>query len=254
MNKQNFTQLLQAGFEEFWDLLLRTDDYLQGQEYSGYEPGPDTTSLVEAIAAQAQARALRKVALKDPLESAKTLEAIAQLISNCKKCRLHEERTHTVPGTGHRNPKVMIIGEAPGAQEDATGIPFVGKAGNYLDAWMDAIQLDRDKDIFIGNIIKCRPPGNRDPLPDEKHMCINYLNKQIELVNPKTILCVGRISAQIISGIDAGIGKLRGRVYHYKNIPVVVTYHPSAVLRSPEQYRRPVWEDLKILMKLLETL
>ena len=180
-----------------------------------------------------------------------SLEGIQTEIEGCKKCRLYETRTKCVPGKGVLNPGVMIIGEAPGADEDRSGIPFVGKAGQYMDKWMDAINLDRDKDLFIGNIVKCRPPGNRDPFPDEIEACRGYLERQIQLIKPKLILSVGRIASQFLIGSTLGIGRLRGRMYHYRGIPLIPTYHPSGVLRNPESYRKPVWEDLKAVKQFL---
>lgn len=175
------------------------------------------------------------------------LSELEQMVRECKKCRLHTSRTNTVFGKGTSRPKVMIIGEAPGKSEDETGLPFVGRSGEYLDRWMQAIGLQRDTDLFIGNIIKCRPPENRDPSADEQAACLPYLKRQLELLEPMTILCLGRIAAQILLDSQLPIGRLRDREHSYESIPMVVTYHPSAVLRYPEKYRRPVWEDLKLL-------
>ena len=180
-----------------------------------------------------------------------TLESIAAEVRDCRKCRLSEERRNAVPGEGVLNPKVMIIGEAPGAQEDATGNPFVGRAGKYLDKWLQAIGLQRDRDVFIGNIIKCRPPNNRDPFPDESSACMPYLKRQIRVIRPKTILTLGRISTHILTGTTEGIGKLHGRVFHFQGVPLVPTYHPSGVLRNPV-YRKPVWDDLRTLKRIIE--
>ncbi len=180
-----------------------------------------------------------------------SLTKIEEEIEGCKKCRLYETRTKCVPGKGVLNPEVMIIGEAPGADEDRSGIPFVGRAGQYMDKWMDAINLDRDKDLYIGNIVKCRPPQNRDPFPDEIEACKGYLERQIQLIKPKLILSVGRIASQFLTGSTLGIGRLRGRMYEYCGIPLIPTYHPSGVLRNPDSYRKPVWEDLKAVKKFL---
>ncbi len=182
------------------------------------------------------------------------LKTVEAEIAACSKCRLCENRNKTVPGKGVLNPKVMIIGEGPGAEEDKTGIPFVGKAGQYMDKWMDAIDLKRDKDLFIGNIVKCRPPGNRDPHPDEIEACRGYLERQIKILKPALIMTVGRIAAQVLIGSSSGIGRLRGRMYDYMGIPLIPTYHPSGVLRNPENYRKPVWEDLKAVRKFLDSL
>ena len=180
-----------------------------------------------------------------------SFEQIVKEVKQCRKCRLCNERKNSVPGTGVLNPLVMVIGEGPGAEEDQQGLPFVGAAGQYLDKWLNAISLDRKTNTFIGNIVKCRPPGNRDPQFDEIEQCIVYLKRQIAVLKPKVILTVGRIASSTICGQENGIGKLRGNIYNYEGIPVVVTYHPSAVLRDTS-YRAPVWEDLKILRKKLD--
>ncbi len=180
-----------------------------------------------------------------------SLEAIASEIASCRKCVLCQKRKKVVPGDGVRNPLVMVIGEGPGAEEDNQGIPFVGAAGKYLDKWLNAISLDRSSNCFIGNIVKCRPPGNRDPQPEEIESCHGFLERQIKILNPRVIFTLGRISSRIITGREGGIGKLRGNVYSFRGIPVVVTYHPSAVLRD-RSYRKPVWDDLKLLKETLD--
>ena len=152
---------------------------------------------------------------------------------------------------GVESPDVLVVGEGPGADEDAQGLPFVGKAGQYLDKWLDAIQLSRHTNCFIGNMVKCRPPMNRDPQPDEIAACLPYLERQIALLKPRFILTVGRISSAVLTGQEAGIGRLRGRTYSFHGIPLIPTYHPSAVLRDPS-LRRPVWDDLRRLKAELE--
>ena len=225
--------------EEYWDILEGTHQLLQGKDRR--KEVLETGDLVIETAAPEE----------ETLDSL-DLDQIAERIRDCTLCGLCSGRKHPVPGTGVMNPKVMVIGEAPGAQEDESGLPFVGKSGNYLDRWMNAIGLDRQHDLFIGNIIKCRPPDNRDPFPEEQAACIPYLNRQLELIKPETILCVGRISTQILLDTTDGLGKLRGTVYSYRGIPLVATYHPSAVLRYPDKYRRPVWEDLKLLRSVFD--
>jgi uracil-DNA glycosylase family 4 len=155
-----------------------------------------------------------------------------------------------VPGEGTSRPRVLVVGEGPGFEEDRSGRPFVGPAGRYLDKWLQAIGLDRGTNCFIANIVKCRPPGNRDPLPEESAACLPYLQRQIALLQPRAILTVGRISTQILVGRSVGIGELRGQRYTYRGIPLVATYHPSAVLRN-QSLRKPVWEDLKLLRSVL---
>ena len=181
-----------------------------------------------------------------------SLEAVHQEVLVCNQCLLAETRTHAVPGEGvaHR-PLVMVIGEAPGAEEDAQGRPFVGPAGQYLDKWLSAIELSREKNVYITNIVKCRPPNNRDPRPDEIFACRPYLRRQIALIQPKAILTLGRFASAEICGRQEGIGKLRGSVYSFEGVPVVPTYHPSGVLRNPA-WRRPVWDDLRKLRELIQ--
>ena len=184
-------------------------------------------------------------------EEPDSLEKIAAEISKCRKCRLCEKRKNVVPGMGVLNPDVLVIGEGPGGDEDIQGLPFVGKAGQYLDKWLDAIGLSRHTNCFIGNVVKCRPPMNRDPQPDEIASCMPYLERQIAIIIPKFILTVGRISSAVLSGQEAGIGRLRGRTYSFRGIPLIPTYHPSAVLRDPT-LRKPVWDDLRRLKAELE--
>jgi DNA polymerase len=182
-------------------------------------------------------------------EREEAMETVAEKIKGCVICPLHQGRTNAVPGYGVLDPKVMVIGEGPGAQEDQQGLPFVGRAGKYLDKWLAAIELSRETSAYIANIVKCRPPENRDPKGAEAEACAPYLETQIALVRPKTILTVGRVASSILIGRETGVGKLRGHTYSYRGIPLVVTYHPSGVLRN-EQLRRPVWEDLKRLRAL----
>ncbi len=174
------------------------------------------------------------------------LSRIEEEVRNCTRCALHQGRTYGVPGMGVLDPLVMVIGEGPGRQEDRQGIPFVGPAGQYLDRWLASIGLSRRTNTFIGNIVKCRPPGNRDPLPEESAACLPYIERQIDLVRPKIILTVGRISTRILTGTAAGITTIHGKMFQYHGLPLIPTFHPSGVLRN-QNWRRPVWEDLKIL-------
>jgi uracil-DNA glycosylase family 4 len=178
-----------------------------------------------------------------------TWNDVEAAVRNCTQCTLHGSRTQTVFGVGNRSAQWMIIGEAPGADEDREGEPFVGRAGQLLNAMMLAIGLQREQ-VFIANILKCRPPGNRDPKPEEVNCCMPYLQRQIELVNPRIIVCVGRIAAQNLLSTDTPIGKLRGSV-HYLGAarrPVVVTYHPAYLLRSPGE-KRKAWDDLRFAVQ-----
>ncbi len=200
-----------------------------------------------------ETRFCRAAGTDDREQRQQRLAAIAERVRRCTRCPLAEGRMNAVPGEGALDPLVMVIGEGPGADEDRRGIPFIGRAGQYLDKWLDAIGVSRDKSAFIGNIVKCRPPGNRDPKPFESDACMPYLREQIEVIRPKTILSVGRVASGLLIGSSAGIGSLRGRTYYYDGIPLIPTYHPSGVLRNPD-FRRPVWDDLKRLVALLETL
>ena len=179
------------------------------------------------------------------------LSMLEERVRACTRCALHEGRFNAVPGVGVLDPLVMVIGEGPGADEDRRGLPFVGRAGQFLDKWLEAVGLSRASNAYITNIVKCRPPENRDPRPAESDACMPYLKEQIELVRPQTILTVGRIASGVLIGTGAGIGSLRGRTDYYNGIPLVPTYHPSGVLRNPE-LKRPVWEDLKRLNALLD--
>jgi uracil-DNA glycosylase family 4 len=171
-------------------------------------------------------------------------------VACCTRCVLHETRTRTVFGTGSRTADWMIIGEAPGADEDRQGEPFVGRAGQLLTAMIAAIGCRREE-VYITNILKCRPPGNRDPLPEEVACCHDYLERQIQLVGPALILVVGRIAAHNLLQTDLPIGRLRGRVHRYGKggIPLVVTYHPAYLLRSPLEKRKS-WEDLQLAQQV----
>jgi DNA polymerase len=165
-------------------------------------------------------------------------------VAGCLRCDLHAGRTRTVFGVGNREADWMIIGEAPGAEEDRRGEPFVGRAGKLLDSMLAALGLDRGK-VFIANVLKCRPPENRDPRPEEVRACAPYLQRQIELVAPRLILAVGRIAAQRLLETDTSLGRLRGRTHRFgaTDVPVLVTYHPAYLLRRPEA-KADAWRDL----------
>jgi DNA polymerase len=179
-------------------------------------------------------------------------DGLRQQVASCTLCSLHQSRTQTVFGVGNQSADWMIVGEAPGAEEDRRGEPFVGRAGKLLDEMLRAVGLQRDA-VFIANILKCRPPNNRDPLAEEASSCRAYLERQIELASPKMILAVGRVAAQHLLGSDAPVGRMRGQ-QHYLNdgqLPVVVTYHPAYLLRSPSQ-KRKVWQDLCMARNMME--
>lgn len=176
-------------------------------------------------------------------------DTLRERVSRCTRCALHESRTQTVFGVGNPNASWMIIGEAPGAEEDRRGEPFVGRAGKLLDQMLHAVGQGRDS-VFIANILKCRPPNNRDPKPAEAAACRDYLERQIELIDPDIILAVGRIAAQTLLGTDSPVGRLRGKRHSLGSVPLVVTYHPAYLLRSPSQ-KRKAWDDLCLARRVL---
>ena len=173
---------------------------------------------------------------------------LEQEVANCAKCPLHKTRTQTVFGVGNKNADWMLIGEAPGEQEDLQGEPFVGRAGQLLNEMLRALHLSREE-VYIANILKCRPPANRDPKPEEVAACEPYLKRQIALVQPKIILAVGRIAAQNLLKTTKPLSRLRGKVHSYDDIPVIVVYHPAYLLRNPIA-KRQAWEDLKLAFKV----
>lgn len=201
--------------------------------------------------APASARSLREeVAVDTPSRADDGLAAVwTQLyaeVRRCSSCVLHEQRTQAVPGAGNVHADWMIVGEAPGFEEDRKGEPFVGRAGQLLNKMLSAIDLERAQ-VYITNIVKCRPPDNRNPRSEEIASCDDYLRRQIQMINPKIILALGRIAANALLDSDVSVGRLRGHVHYYQEseLPIVVTYHPAYLLRSP-QHKRAAWEDLQL--------
>jgi len=178
-------------------------------------------------------------------------DELQQRVRGCKACDLHRTRTQTVFGVGNRQADLLIIGEAPGADEDKQGEPFVGRAGQLLNAMLQAIGFKREE-VFIANILKCRPPDNRDPQSEEALCCEPFLMRQVDLVAPKVILAVGRVAAHNLLKTDEAVGRLRGRVHRFGNnaVPLIVSYHPAYLLRSPDQ-KGKAWQDLQQVMSLL---
>ncbi len=170
-------------------------------------------------------------------------------VTQCQACELHKTRIQTVFGVGKRDADLLVIGEAPGADEDRKGEPFVGRAGQLLNAMLKAIGLQREQ-VYIANILKCRPPGNRDPRVEEVVHCAPFLQRQVGLIKPRAILAVGAVAAKNLLQSDEAVGRLRGRVHQYNGIPVVVTYHPAYLLRSPDQ-KAKAWHDLQKAAKLI---
>lgn len=249
-SEQNFTDdeeiqcIKQENLEKLEQTTIQTPIKSQSQQQS-------------AVQVQSQNEILEQNQIKTPEaesfthSSKTTLEEIASKIARCTRCTLARTRNNVVPGMGVENPDVLVIGEGPGYDEDKQGLPFVGKAGILLDKMLAAIGLDRKSNCYIANIVKCRPPQNRDPFPQEQDACFSFLEAQINILKPKMILCMGKISSNKMLNQEAPIGTLRGQIFEYNNIPLMVTYHPSALLRN-EQLKRPAWDDLKMFKAKLD--
>ena len=215
----------------------RPGSYAKSRETASIESEPAGSVALPTAATPAQA-------------SGEYLELRGRALE-CTRCRLATERSQVVFSDGNPDARVMVVGEAPGANEDRTGLPFVGAAGKLLDLLLAAIGLSREESVYICNVIKCRPPGNRNPQPDEIAACAPFLRQQIALVRPEVILAVGAFAGQLLSNDDRPLGKLRGEVYAYEEIPLVVTYHPAALLRN-SGWTRATWDDLQLLRKILD--
>jgi len=188
----------------------------------------------------------------DDVSTAKTLKILAQEVAGCTRCgELASTRTQTVFGVGDPNARLCFLGEAPGADEDKQGEPFVGRAGQLLNKILEACKLRRE-DVYILNILKCRPPGNRNPLPEESQNCRRFLHRQLELIKPEYICCLGSVAAQNLLETTETIGRLRGSVHQFHGVKVVCTYHPAYLLRNPSA-KKQTWEDMKLLMRELGT-
>jgi DNA polymerase len=228
------------------ELLKHLQSYLEAQrDFFGEEillprPGSHSANSPPAEAKNSE----------EPWMQTANLPDLDSQINTCMKCSLGAARTNFVFGSGNLRAKIMFIGEAPGAEEDAQGIPFVGRAGKLLDKIIEAMGMKRE-DVYICNILKCRPPGNRDPEPTEMESCTPYLYKQIELIKPRIIVCLGRISAQWLLKTSETLGALRGKVHDFMGARLLVTYHPAALLRN-EQWKRPTWDDMKKVLELLK--
>ena len=182
-----------------------------------------------------------------------SLEEIAATVTTCKRCPLYSTALNPVPGTGNPKADLMIVGEAPGATEDEQGVPFVGAAGQLLTKILASPGVElRREDVFIVNVLKHRPPGNRNPMPDEVTACSPYLFRQFELIRPKAILALGTFAAQTLLQSKLAIGKLRGQIHRFHGVPLIVTYHPAALLRNPS-WKRPTWEDVQLVRRILDS-
>ena len=230
----------------YGDLYLGSSASADGGDGAAGRAGAADRMAARAVPAppepETPAAARPAPAPEDP-ERAAQLAALCEAASACTRCRLSEKRNKVVFGSGRIDSELMFIGEGPGADEDRQGLPFVGRAGELLTKIVQAIDRSRDE-VYIANIVKCRPPGNRDPQPDEVAACRGYLEKQIALVRPKVIVALGRIAAQTLLGTDSPIGRMRGQWFQVQGVPTMVTYHPAALLRNPA-LKRPTWEDMQ---------
>jgi len=188
--------------------------------------------------------------VRDDSSVVEALEALQAEVAACTQCALHESRTNTVFGVGTHRTRVMFIGEAPGRDEDLKGEPFVGRAGQLLNKILAAMDLSREE-VYIGNILKCRPPSNRDPQESEVRCCESFLKRQIELIRPDFICALGRVSAQWLLQTNATLGAIRSGEYYYEGVRVIATYHPAALLRN-SNFKKPCWEDMKKLRALID--
>ncbi len=188
-----------------------------------------------------------------PGKESESLRKLAETVTGCRKCPLHLTRTKAVPGTGSASAAWVFVGEAPGQNEDLQGLPFVGRAGQLLNAMIFALKMTRE-DVFIANVIKCRPPGNRNPAIEEVEQCKPYLDRQLAIIRPGVIVALGAVSARALLKTDEPIGRLRGKVFHYgeSGIPLVPTYHPAYLLRSPLQ-KKKAWQDLLLARSIVGT-
>lgn len=235
-------------------------DALGVTRYVRRAPPPASTASVDpptqapaAVEAPRPAVPVQGVVAEPPAtDPAAAWQALHAEIAACTACELGRTRTHTVPGVGDRQADWMVIGEAPGAEEDARGEPFVGPAGKLLDAMLQAVGRSRRRGAYITNIVKCRPPNNRDPAPQEAQACAGFLQRQIALIRPKLILAVGKVAAHNLLERDDPVGRLRGQVWQWQGrLPLVVTYHPAYLLRSPLE-KRKVWDDLCLAQDVLD--
>jgi uracil-DNA glycosylase len=208
------------------------------------------SAVVPEVEASTQNPSRPAVARLPEGEVVAELAALAEKVAGCRECKLCTTRTQTVFASGDPRARLMLVGEGPGAEEDKQGLPFVGAAGELLNKILLAIGLPREA-VYVANIVKCRPPGNRDPEPDETRACRGYLERQIDLVQPTVLVALGRVAAQELLGTDASLSRLRGEWHAVRGIPVRVTYHPAALLRNPA-WKRPTWEDMQLVRDRLQ--
>jgi len=245
------------------DDLAKYLEYMKDEEPRGIQVSPEVLKNLSSRPSKATARTVApaRAASRPPVSAPLAAEAklpppdagglkkIAGVIATCKKCPLHKTRTNVVPGQGAVGPDVMFIGEAPGADEDAQGLAFVGRAGQLLTKMIEAMGYKREE-VFIGNILKCRPPDNRQPLPEEMIECMPYLKEQIAVIKPKVIVAMGGTAVKGLLNLESGITKLRGKWFAFEGIDLMPTYHPAYLLRNPPA-KKEVWEDLKEVLNRL---
>jgi len=230
------------------ELLDQARRYLRQQMELGFEHGYGMPSWEPTESPDRQAKSPKRKAESPDRQ----METLYHQIKDCTRCPLGHSRTKFVFGEGHPQADLVLIGEAPGRQEDLQGRPFVGPAGQLLTKMLAAIDLKREE-VFIGNILKCRPPNNRDPLPEEVRCCEPHLQAQLSILQPAIICALGRIAAQTLLRTKSPLGRLRGSIHHYGDIPLLATYHPAALLRN-QNFKRGAWEDLQLLRKELDRL
>ncbi|MYA33373.1 MAG: uracil-DNA glycosylase [Gemmatimonadales bacterium] len=227
------------------------EEVVRGLVAARHPARADAAALPDGVAALPGAGASPGPAVTERMiAEAADLGALAALVASCSRCTLHESRKKPVFGEGAADARVVCVGEAPGAREDETGRPFVGRAGGLLDRLLLSIGLPR-KSVYICNVLKSRPPRNRDPLPEEVAACSPYLLRQLALIEPEVIIAFGAFAARTLLETKSALGRLRGAVHRYSGYPVVVTYHPAALLRNPG-WIRPTWEDLQLVRRMLD--
>lgn len=261
--------LAEIGIRPLWQLRSAADAAIP-VEAAPINPAPveippaETLAVPEVVAARlpTPTAAIEPASISSPTASADTVEPISSpaianwedlhtQVAACQQCQLSRTRSNTVVGRGNRQARLLIIGEAPGEQEDLQGLPFVGKAGQLLENMLAAAGFDSARDVYICNLLKCRPPGNRNPAQDEIVKCQRFLQWQIEAVNPELIVAVGRFAAQSLLQNQATLGSLRGKQHHYGNYPVLVSFHPAYLLRSPGE-KAKAWQDWCRVRQLLQ--
>lgn len=242
-------RLEMGGGELFLDGMSR-DEALEQMARALAAPPPERASDIPPAGRKDRAEEVAEGAAPAALPG--DYDGLREVALACTRCGLSKGRTRVVFSDGPPDARLMVVGEAPGANEDASGVPFVGMAGQFLDLLLATVGLSRKDSVYIANVLKCRPPGNRDPLPAEIAACSPFLLKQIELVKPRALLAVGSFSARLLTGRDGvALGKLRGSVHSYHGVPLVVTYHPAALLRN-RRWTRLFWDDLQLLRAIID--